>query len=87
MNGYIIVCIPGFSYPLVFQSGLFAYFAMDEVNGNVVTGSGLDLTLNGDANIDSAGKKDSALYIQEGPGYAAGRCFYSVKCYYTRLEK
>ena len=50
---------------------------MDEVNGNIITGMGVDLTLSGDAGINLAGKKGSALHIGVGPGgYAAGRCIY-----------
>ena len=63
---------------LIVYSGLFAYFAMDEVNGDTVIGSDLHLTLHGGAGLTSAGKKGSALHIRQGPGgHASGRLIYS----------
>ena len=48
---------------------------MDELNGDRIVGSGLQLRLHGGADINSAGKKGSALRIRQGPGgYAQGAC-------------
>ena len=57
---------------------------MDEEDNGVIIGCSLDLTLNGGADINSAGKKGSALHIQEGlGGYASGGCIYAHICICT----